>query len=148
MFCFTKVGNIFCLLSLIANATELHIKRKQPNFAGMSKKLGQVLVYLCLVSLLLLNNTSHDFIHSFTGHEDTIDCSTKKASDHGHAFEAEHHHCSFLNYTFSVFDNTIIRYHFVEERKKHPFYPVYFSSFLSSDKTNTHLRGPPSIRFI
>lgn len=115
-------------------------------FAIVVKNIGHFLVYICLVTLLLLTGTAHEFIHSFTGHEDTIDCTHKATSENADFnFENEHHHCSFLNFTFSVFDNSVPNFDCNLLFTENPIYNQYLISFLANAKTHTHPRGPPLI---
>lgn len=111
----------------------------------MLKKIGNIITFLVLATLLLLNGTSREFIHEFAHHHDTIDHFHVNYHTANHAaFEPEHHHCDFLNCLVPV-------YHPVEENFQLSFYQqpnTWFSRTLenifSEDKEHTALRGPPA----
>ena len=88
-------------------------------------------------------STPHDFIHSFTDHKDTVDCVHQQDGTHDFAFEKGHHHCSFLNFTFSVFDNSIQHFDSSITSSDIHFYNEYLISFFLYDSKHTSLRGPP-----
>ena len=92
-----------------------------------------------------MTGTAHEFIHSFTGHEDTVDCTYEDKGSHDLAFENEHHHCSFLSFTFSVYDNTVSSFDYSIQTAANHHYNAYLNSFLANAKTHTNLRGPPLI---
>ena len=108
------------------------------------KRIGNMLTFMVLAALLLLNGTSREFVHSFTGHHDTVDhCHLNNHTDHHAAFENEHHHCEFLNFLTPV-------YHPVEENFQICFFKPanspavpHFATFFSKEKEHTSLRGPP-----
>lgn len=110
----------------------------------MLKRIGNIITYITLVSLLLLNGTAHEFVHSFAGHEDTIDCSTGSHSDHHASFEREHHHCDFLDLAVPVFTTTSFNFQLltVLQHPGHFIVPEY--SCFSRDIVHTALRGPPA----
>jgi hypothetical protein len=98
------------------------------------------------VALLLLNGTPREFIHTFTGHQDTIDhLHLKNHADHHAAFEKEHHHCAFLNITLPIFSF----YFETFQIKAIPVEIFYFDqallSFISHERKHTALRGPPLV---
>lgn len=109
----------------------------------MLKNIGHFIVYTFLISLLLLASTPHDFIHDFTGHKDTIDHIYKHDGHREFAFENGHHHCSFLNFVFSVFDNSITHYECSITSSNIHFYNEFILSFFIKEGTHTSLRGPP-----
>lgn len=108
------------------------------------KRIGNMLTFMVLAALLLLNGTSREYIHSFTGHHDTVDhCHLNNHTDHHAAFENEHHHCEFLNFLTPV-------YHPVEENFQICFFKPaispavpHFAIFFSKEEEHTSLRGPP-----
>lgn len=112
--------------------------------AAMLKRIGNIITYITLVSLLLLNGTAHEFVHSFAGHEDTVDCSTRSHSDHHAAFENEHHHCDFLDLAVPVFTSASFTFqlHTVLAHTDYFVLPEY--SFFSRSILHTALRGPPA----
>jgi hypothetical protein len=90
-------------------ATVLHLAAF-PTFACwkyMWKSALHTCTALVIALLLLLNGTSHDFLHSFTGHEDTTDCA-HRAEQGGYAFEQQHHHCDLLDLPSPVFITTTV----------------------------------------
>ncbi|HET8573691.1 MAG TPA: hypothetical protein VFL76_07455 [Edaphocola sp.] len=108
------------------------------------KRIGNMLTFMVLATLLLLNGTSREFIHSFTGHQDTVDHRhLNDHTDHHAAFENEHHHCEFLNFLTPV-------YHPVEEnfqicffKPEIPWITLSFETLFPKAKEHTSLRGPP-----
>lgn len=57
--------------------------------------------------LLVFGGVSKDFVHLFTGHEDTVHCNDKDGILH---FESEHHHCDFLSFTLTPFAQDAVDY--------------------------------------
>ncbi len=112
--------------------------------AFMLKRIGNIITYITLVSLLLLNGTAHEFVHSFAGHEDTIDCVTRSHSDHHAAFESEHHHCDFLDLAVPVFTASFFTFE-LHTSLQHPDYFVLAEySCFSRELFHTTSRGPPA----
>lgn len=115
-------------------------------FASVLKRIGNIFTFLVLAALLLLNGTSREFIHTFTGHQDTVDqrhlCDH---TDHHAAFENKHHHCDFLQYVIPVYQSTqeSFQLYFLKE-KTHPA-PLLEAVCLSKERKHTALRGPPSL---
>lgn len=109
----------------------------------MLKRIGNIITYITLVSLLLLNGTAHEFAHSFAGHEDTVDCTTRSHSDHHAAFEQEHHHCDFLDLAVPVFTASFFTFELpaVLQHRTQFILPEY--SCFSRDVLHTASRGPP-----
>lgn len=67
----------------------------------MLKRVGKIGTLVLVVTLLLLNGSAHEFVHSFTGHEDTTHC---RHPHEGKAyFDTEHHHCAMLDLQLPVF---------------------------------------------
>lgn len=103
-----------------------------------------MVTFMVLAALLLLNGTPREFIHSFTGHQDTVDHRhLNNHTDHHAAFENEHHHCEFLNFLTPV-------YHPVEKNFQICFFTQDislvtpgFEILRSKEKEHTSLRGPP-----
>ncbi len=111
----------------------------------MLKRVLNIVVSVAIALLLLLNGTAHEFLHSFTGHEDTIDC--VHAADHkAHyaAFEKEHHHCSFLDLQTPVFITSSLSFHFYVPYQHNDFFVLQTQKGLSPEARHTALRGPPS----
>lgn len=74
---------------------------------SMLNRIGHIITFLCLTGILLINSSPREFIHTFSGHTDTIHHSCTHNDYGGMAFESEHHHCAFLDqvivpYTFSI----------------------------------------------
>lgn len=67
----------------------------------MLQYLGKIGTLCVVVTMLLLNGTVHEFVHSFTDHEDTYDCNHGKEGKT--YFEPEHHHCLMLDLQLPVF---------------------------------------------
>jgi hypothetical protein len=105
------------------------------------KKAAHISLSVWLATLLLFGNISKEFIHSFTHHTDTVEHSYD-----GLAFEKEHHHCDFLNFSLTAFANDI----------QFPFVAVssvkyLLQNFILINGVYQHtpsvsfLRGPPSV---
>ena len=98
---------------------------------------------IAVAFLLQLNGTSHEFLHTFTGHEDTVDCAHNDHPD-GPSFEQQHHHCDFLDLQAPVFLGTSLYFNF--------FTPIYHDDYFVVNKLqavtpnlgHTALRGPPA----
>lgn len=111
----------------------------------MLKRIGNIILYSTIVALLLLNGTAHEFVHSFTGHEDTIDMPHHAHHEGELFFENEHHHCSFLNLEIPVFDNPL----FHPAIKAEEYFHNIFIESSESKKIESRLyarsdRGPPA----
>lgn len=108
----------------------------------MLKKVAKILFSAWLAMLLLFGNTPMEFIHSFTGHVDTVDTPHK-----GLAIENKHHHCAFLAFEVTAFNNDydFPVLHFIKPfsfTQKHTEIAV---SYIQRIIVNNSLRGPPSI---
>ncbi len=105
------------------------------------------MISLAVVFLLLLNGTSHDFIHQFTGHTDTIDC--KHNDDSGtpnHAwFEQEHHHCHFLDLEAPLFLHPAKQLLPDIILQQNGFFQPGDIAAIALNLPHTSLRGPPRI---
>jgi hypothetical protein len=63
-------------------------------------------ILACWLSLLLLfGSTAKEFVHSFTGHQDTIHHHHGKGEL---SFESQHHHCEFLSFVLAPFDHVVL----------------------------------------
>lgn len=108
------------------------------------KRIGHIITFFVLVILLLVNGTSREFIHVFSGHQDTVDCMhTHSIADHHAAFEPEHHHCDFLQFATSIFDFAPATFQVSLIPAVHPDFPeaayrIYFGEHLTAAS-----RGPP-----
>lgn len=110
----------------------------------MIQKVGNIITYCCLVALLLLNGTPRDFIHTFTGHQDTIDhLHIKNHADHHAEFEKGHHHCAFLKDALPVFNFFFETFQIKDLPVESYYFDQAIRSFLSPEKLHTALRGPP-----
>lgn len=110
----------------------------------MLKRVLHIGVTITLVLLLMLNGISHEFLHEFTGHEDTVDMVHHDRSGHSASFEKVHHHCDFLQLQAPAFLPSFISYHFYTP-VEHSNFPVYdFYASLSPRLGHTALRGPPA----
>ena len=109
----------------------------------MLKRILNIVVSVAIAMLLLLNGTAHEFLHSFTGHRDTVDC---VHDDHtpGHAaIEKEHHHCNFLDLQSPVFLTSSLSFHFYTPQQHNDFFVLQTQKKLSPEAEHTALRGPP-----
>ena len=96
-----------------------------------------------LALLILFGGTAREFVHQFTGHEDTVHCNAKKD---GLSFETQHHHCSFLGDSLAPFCADA----------EFPYIPALLTTYttpkdhfafflLAKERLFTALRGPPAI---
>ena len=110
----------------------------------MLKRILNILVAASLVFLLMLNGVAHEFVHSFSGHEDTVDRIIPKG-ERGHlSFEKQHHHCEFLNLPSPVFltSGYYISFHAVlTHQDAFLLKPI---DLCTRQVLHTALRGPPS----
>lgn len=111
----------------------------------MLKRALHIVVTLTLVLLLMLNGISHEFVHAFSGHEDTVDCVHSDRSGQHASFEKVHHHCDFLNLQAPVFLPSFITYHLFTPVEHSCFYVRQIYASLSPVSRYTALRGPPSL---
>ncbi len=105
------------------------------------KKIGNSIFTIWLGILLLLSSTSTEYIHSFFHHEDSIEKETK-----GFVIEKQHHHCSFLGFTFFPFSDTnevpVLLFSIsTKEEKESGIKEKKYKYFLDYKQ----LRGPPII---
>jgi hypothetical protein len=110
----------------------------------MLKRFINIAVSMTLVLLLMLNGVSHEFVHSFTGHEDTVDCIHQDQSGQHTSFEKAHHHCNFLELQAPVFLTSSISYYLYTPVQHSSSYVEGEFSSLSSEFGHTALRGPPT----
>jgi hypothetical protein len=93
--------------------------------------------------LLLFGTASKEFVHLFSGHEDTVHI------DHdgtGPFFESEHHHCDFLDQVLPSFDNDIaVPYIAFIEQGSYTEYQLHKVQFVQRAIIQTSLRGPPAV---
>lgn len=111
----------------------------------MVKKLVQQIAAVLLLGVFCLYITPRDYLHHFTGHEDTQDetCMTTPLS--GPVFSTQHQHCDWLNWTLEGYvdapliaiPSTLHTYKaLLQELPALRFqYPPYYFS----------LRAPPSV---
>lgn len=111
----------------------------------MLKRIGHIVVAVSVFILLLLNGTAHEFLHSFAGHEDTVDCVHTDTQHRQQAsFEKEHHHCDFLDLQTPVFLTSSLHFTFFTPFEHSDFYVLQTQKGLSPEARHTALRGPPA----
>lgn len=111
----------------------------------MLKRGLHIAVSISLVFLLMLNGVSHEFVHLFTGHTDTIDHAySGHAGDHA-SFENAHHHCDFLELQAPVFLASFISYHLHTPTLHNDFFVTGTYASLFPELGYTALRGPPVV---
>jgi hypothetical protein len=110
----------------------------------MFKKALHIGVALSLVLLLMLNGISHEFLHTFAGHEDTVDMVHNDRAGSTATFEKVHHHCDFLQLQTPAFLPSFISYHFYTPVEHSDFVVRDFYASLSPRLGHTALRGPPA----
>lgn len=111
----------------------------------MLKRAGNIFAAVSLFLLLLLNGTAHEFVHIFTGHDDTVD---KVHVGHDGrtpyaAFEQEHHHCDFLDLQTPVFLTSVLHFQLFKVLAHTGFYEVRHLPIPCAEALHTALRGPP-----
>lgn len=109
-------------------------------FCTMLQRAGRIFLSFGLALLLLFGSTAKEFIHSFAGHHDTVHAHDPS----GLSFESQHHHCDFLSFSFSAFNNDVSvplikRIISTYEQIHIAFEP----SLIPRDALHTALRGPP-----
>jgi len=110
----------------------------------MLKRVLHIITSVAIALLLLLNGTAHEFLHSFTGHQDTIDEVHADHDTHHHAaFEKEHHHCDFLDLQTPVFITSALSFHWYTSFQHNDFFVLQTQKGLSPEARHTALRGPP-----
>jgi hypothetical protein len=109
----------------------------------MLRRILNIFIAASLVLLMMLSGVAHEFVHSFIGHEDTIDHVQTSKHRGGVSFEQEHHHCDFLQFPSPVFLFSSFQLQF------HPAL-AHTENFLLADLPvvsrpclHTALRGPP-----
>jgi hypothetical protein len=109
----------------------------------MLKRTIHIAVTLTLVLLLMMNGISHEFIHSFSGHQDTVDCVHDEHSGSHASFEKVHHHCDFLDLQSPVFLTSSLSFYFYNNLQHNDYFVLSGQPFFSADVRYTALRGPP-----
>jgi hypothetical protein len=108
------------------------------------KRVAHIILSCWLAVILLFGSTSKEFVHLFSGHEDTVHCNNAKD---GLVFESQHHHCTFLSFCLTAFLNDApasfvpITY-FAGYSKP---YIVYTLDVINVSRAITTLRGPPVV---
>jgi len=112
----------------------------------MLRRVLNTIIAASLVILMMLSGVAHEFVHSFIGHEDSIDhVHDSKQYPGATSIGKVHHHCDFLEFPSPVF---LAASFYI------PFHPAleHTEKFLLADPAvfsrpglHTALRGPPSI---
>jgi|SRR5690606_4724030 len=66
----------------------------------MAKRIGKLGLIILVATLMLLNGSAHEWVHSFAGHTDNKECKHPEAGQH--FFDTEHHHCALLDLQLPV----------------------------------------------
>ena len=109
----------------------------------MLKRLLNIFVTASLVFLLMLNGVAHEFVHSFLGHEDTIDHVINNGKRGQANFEKQHHHCDFLNLPTPVFLTSHYYISFASFLIHKDAFQLKSIDLCSRQSLHTALRGPP-----
>lgn len=108
------------------------------------KRIGNIFTLVVLATLLLLNSTPREFIHSFAGHQDTVDhLHPQDATDHHADFETQHHHCAFLQLIIPVYNSTEENFQLLFLPEKRVFFLAPTAFVFLEKKGFVLLRGPP-----
>ncbi len=111
----------------------------------MIKRGFNIVISVAIVLLLLLNGTSHDFIHLFSGHTDTVDCAHGDHNSHETYFEQEHHHCHFLDLEVPLFLHPEAQDFFFIARLETPVFILHEIRTFCPELPLASLRGPPAV---
>jgi hypothetical protein len=95
--------------------------------------------------VLLLNGVSHEFLHTFAGHEDTVDHVYHNHGDNQFAFEKQHHHCAFLDLQTPVFITSSLHFYVKNTLVQYNYFVLQQQVVFSSKAIYTALRGPPQL---
>lgn len=68
----------------------------------MKRRLYQISTIL-LLAVFCFYNTPRDFVHLFTGHEDTLDETEQSVPTDGLTISDEHRHCEWLHWDVAVY---------------------------------------------
>jgi len=90
----------------------------------------------------MMNGVAHEFIHSFFGHQDTIDHVVK---DGKMSFENQHHHCDFLNLPTPVFLTSSCHINLPFVLLHQDTFLLTTATLISQARLHTSLRGPPAL---
>jgi hypothetical protein len=110
----------------------------------MLKRFGNIITCFTIALLLLLNGTSHEFIHTFAGHTDTVDCVHDHHDPYHTAFEQQHHHCDFLDLPAPVFIKSSFSFYLFAPVIHNDYFVLAGQEFISREIRHTALRGPPA----
>lgn len=112
--------------------------------APLVKRIIHIVVSVWLSFLLLFGSTTMSFLHSFTGHEDTVD---SRGKHDGLAIEKKHHHCAFLGFVLAPFANDsqlpVIQFQTLIHFSA--YHAIYNAVKLQAHHEQLSLRGPPAI---
>lgn len=111
----------------------------------MLKRILNIFIAAFLVLLMMLSGIAHEFVHSFIGHEDTIDHVSDKNHRGAISFEKEHHHCNFLEFPAPVFLASSIQLPFHQTSGHTEKFLLEDLCVFTRPGLHTALRGPPSI---
>lgn len=107
----------------------------------MLKKGLHIVFSVVMTLLVVFGNISKEYLHSFTGHEDTVHLHDDDGELH---FENEHHHCDFLAFTLPhyisdanspVINTSVITVSY--------YFPQYTEQVILRSVPHLFLRGPP-----
>lgn len=105
-------------------------------------RIFHIVLSLWLSVLLMFGSTAKEFIHQFSGHQDTIH---HHAEGDGLVIENEHHHCSFLSDSLPAFLNHSGDIPVYYTKQEHGFrhYALY-RAFFTEQSILPSFRGPPA----
>lgn len=109
----------------------------------MLKRFLNIVTCIAVVFLLLLNGTAHEFLHTFSGHEDTVDC-IHREDGAAPSFEQQHHHCDFLDLQSPVFLPASFSFSLFQPTLYNDYYVGANLLFFNREQEHTALRGPPA----
>ena len=106
----------------------------------MRNKIVHTVFSTALALLLMISSVAPEWIHQFSGHQDT-----QHTNEVGLQFEGQHHHCAFLTFVPSVFIKVAAIYIPYISDYKTANYQRYSSQAYNRILFHSSLlRGPPS----
>ncbi|PUZ27556.1 hypothetical protein GA0116948_103160 [Chitinophaga costaii] len=92
-----------------------------------------------LLGVFVINITPREFIHLFSGHEDTHDIVTE-----GLAFSPQHQHCGFLNIGVPPYEAAVFQYYPLVVAIDWQFMVTPLLPYAGVAPVFIALRGPPT----
>ena len=78
-------------------------EKKQSSYEKLVSIIKQLCVCSMMMLLLVFGNTTREWLHQFSGHEDTVH--VHDDFEKGTVIEGQHHHCKFLDIPLPVYSS-------------------------------------------